>query len=455
MRRFFSGFSLRPPRDILNPGVGRSEVGAWAMFDFANSGYTTVVITTIFNAYFVASVAGDAPWATLAWTGALAVSYFLIMLTAPAIGAYADLCLAKKALLAVTTLGCVAGTAALGLVGPGDIWLAVGLVVVSNFFFGTGENLIAAFLPELARGRGMGRLSGLGWGVGYFGGLLTLGICLAYVGQAQGEGRGADEFVPMTLYITAGLFLLASLPTFLFLKERGGVVPGGRFSVPAKGQGGVRVERAAYVRMMDTLRHARAYPDLFRFLVCLVAYQAGVQAVIVLAAVYAQQAMGFDTRQTIQLIMVVNLMAALSALAFGYVQDRIGHKRAVALTLVGWLLAVLLAWGAVDAPQFWLAANMAGLCLGASQSAGRALVGYLSPLSHRAEFFGLWGMAVKLSSILGPVSYGLAVWAADGQHRPAMLILGCFFLLGLWLLAGVDIRQGRRRALRAGRWDGR
>lgn len=403
------------------------------MFDFANSGYTTVVITAIFNAYFVAVIAGNAHWASLAWTASLAVSYALVMLTAPGLGAYADAHAAKKKLLAVTTLGCVLATAALAFAGPDLLWLAVALIIVSNFFYASGENLIAAFLPELARGEGLGRLSGWGWGLGYFGGMLTLGLCLAYVAHAQGLGHTAEAFVPVTLLITAGMFLLASLPTFLVLRERG----------VASGAGDHRLA-GAYRRLWRSIGRAREHRDLGRFLVCIVFYQAGVQAVIALAAVYAQQAMGFDMQQSIVLILVVNVAAALAALAFGHAQDRIGHKRAIAITLSGWLLTVLLAYGATDAARFWLAALVAGLCLGASQSAGRALVGYLSPPAHRAEFFGLWGLAVKLSSILGPLTYGLAVWLTQGDHRLAMLTLAPYFLIGLAILAGIDVARGRR-----------
>lgn len=426
----------KPRYALLRPGVHPREVWAWAMYDFANSGYTTVVITAIFNAYFVGVVAGNAPWATLAWSLALGVSYALVMVSAPAIGAYADLRSAKKRLLAFATLGCALATAALAWVGPGEFWLAVSLVVVSNFFFGTGENLIAAFLPELARGRAMARLSGWGWGLGYVGGMLTLGLCLGYIHYAQRLGEEATDYVPATMVLTAGIFLAASLPTFLFLRER-----------PT----GLAAERraivGAYRELQATLRQVGAYTDLFRFLLCIVCYQAGVQAVIALAAVYAQQAMGFDTQTTLLLILVVNVVAALGAVAFGYVQDRIGHKAGVAVTLIGWLLTVLLAWSITDPRSFWLVAHLAGLCLGASQSAGRALVGYLSPLPHRAQFFGLWGLAVKLASILGPITYGAAVWLAAGAHRGAMLSLGCFFLLGLLLLAGVDVSRGRRHAI--------
>ncbi len=424
----------------LSPDVAKREVWAWAMYDFANSGYTTVVITAIFNAYFVGVVAGNATWATLAWTASLALSYALIMVTAPVVGAYADLHAAKKKLLLLSTIGCVIFTAALALAGPGTLWLAVPLVVLSNFFYGSGENLIAAFLPELARGRALGRVSGWGWSLGYLGGLASLGACLAYIDWAQARGLGAAEFVPGTMLITAGLFLIASLPTFLFLKER---------AVPqAHAQG--NLIRESFARLGETLRYAGRYRDLRRFLVCTVFYQAGIQAVVSLAAIYAQQAMRFSTRDTILMVFVVNITAAAGAFFFGHLQDRIGHIPTIALTLVLWILMVLLAWAAQGPPMFWVAANLAGIAMGASQSAGRALVGLLSPAKRRAEFFGLWGLAVKLSAILGPITYGLASWLSRGDHRLAILITGSYFVAGLVLLGGVDVLRGRRAALRGG-----
>jgi MFS transporter, UMF1 family len=425
-------------RKSLAPGVEPREVFSWAFYDFANSGYTTVVITAVFNAYFVAEVAGRAPWATLAWTSALAVSYALVMLTAPVIGAYADARAAKKRLLLFTTAGCVVFTAGLAFVGRGDLALGIGLIILSNFFFGSGENLIAAFLPELADGEAMGKVSGWGWSLGYLGGLVALGACLAYVTHAQAQGASAAEFVPVTMVITAAIFALASLPTFLLLRERAQPVAGA-----------ADVLGSAFARVAETLGHAQRYADLWRFLVCVVFYQAGIQTVIVLAAVYAQEVMGFTTRDTLMLIIVVNITAAAGAFVFGQVQDRLGHVRTLTLTLIGWLIAVVLAWLADGPVLFWVVANIVGLCLGSSQSAGRALVGYLSPLNRAAEFFGLWGLAVKLSAILGPVTYGLVTWATHGNHRFAMLLTGIFFVIGLAILAGLDVARGRRAAVEA------
>jgi UMF1 family MFS transporter len=421
---------------VLNPGVRRREVAAWAMYDFANSGYTTVVITAVFNAYFVSVVAGGADWATLAWTLALAVSYLATIVTGPAIGAYADAQACKKRLLAMTTAGCVLFTAALAAVGEGELWLAVVLVILSNYCFAVGENLIAAFLPELARGEALGRVSGWGWSVGYLGGLLTLGLCLAWVTAAQSAGATAEQYVPATMLITAGMFLLASLPTFLVLRERARPQPHppGRLGT-------------ALSRIGRTWAESRRFTDLRRFLLCLLCYQAGVQTVVTLAAIYAQQEMGFGTGQTITLILLVNITAAAGAFGFGTVQDRLGHRLSLALTLVVWLAAIMCAALATGPTLFWIAANLVGLALGASQSAGRALIGYLSPPDRLAEFFGLWGVAVKLSAVIGPVSYGLMNWLSGGQHRIALLLTGAFFLGGLLLLATIDVRRGRRAAL--------
>jgi UMF1 family MFS transporter len=184
-----------------------------------------------------------------------------------------------------------------------------------------------------------------------------------------------------------------------------------------------------------------------RFLVCLIFYQAGIQAVIALAAIYAQQVMGFNTTDTILLVLLVNITAAMGAFFFGNLQDKLGHVPTIALTLIGWIIMILLAWMAESSAMFWLAANIAGLCLGASQSAARALVGLFSPSSRRAEFFGLWGLAVKLSSILGPITYGLVSWMSRGDHRLAMLITGSYFLIGFVILMRVDVQRGQEAAL--------
>ena len=420
-----------PKAKALCADVRWREVWAWSMYDFANSGYTTVVITAVFSAYFVGAVAGKAPWATFAWTAALSVSYLLILLTAPLVGAWADAHAAKKRLLLYSTVGCVLLTAALWFATPGAVVAALLLVALSNYFFGTGENLIAAFLPELANSQAMGRVSGWGWAFGYLGGIVSLGLCLVYITWAGGQGQTAGQFVPAAMLITAALFALAATPTFLLLKERAQPQP---------------AMKNPWGRVMQTVREAVRYRDLRRFLLCILFYQAGIAAVIALAAIYAQEAMKFTQQQTIVLVLVVNVTAAAGAFGFGYLQDAIGHVRAMALILVGWIAMIATAYFAVDAPTFWVAANLAGLCMGSSQAAGRAIVGYLSPRTREGEFFGLWGLAVKAASIFGPLTYGAVTWIFEGNHRLGILAVGAYFIVGLALLAGLDVERGRRAA---------
>src|SRR6185503_5551584 len=414
----------------LAPEVKLREVWAWSMYDFANSAYTTVVITAVFGAYFVGVVAEGKAWATFAWTAALSASYAAILVTGPLVGAWADAHAAKKELLLATTVGCVIFTAALYYAGPGAIALSLVFLILSNYFFGAGENLIAAFLPELASSQAMGRVSGWGWSFGYLGGLAALGLCLFYI--TSNSQQPASQTVPVTMLITAGFFALAALPTFLFLRER--ATPQPQTASP-------------WTRVRDTLRHARQFRDLRRFLVCLVFYQAGITAVVSLAAIYAEQAMKFTMQQTITLILVVNVTAAIGAFAFGYLQDAIGHVRAVALTLVGWIVMVVVAGFSESAASFWLAANLAGLCMGSAQAAGRAVVGYLAPPARLAEFFGLWGLAVKAASIFGPLTYGAVTWMFAGNHRLGIFATGIYFVIGLFLLRGIDIERGRQAAL--------
>jgi len=422
----------------LSP-ASRLERFAWCMYDFANSGYTTVVLTAVFNSYFVGVVAKESGngSATLLWTIAMAIANALVLLSAPVVGAIADHSARKKPFLIFTTIGCISFTALLALVGPGDIVLGMTLVVLATVMFAAGENLIAAFLPEIASPDYMGRLSGYGWTIGYLGGLLTLGLCILYIDHAMATGKTAAEFVPPTNLIVAVIFAIAALPTFIWLKER---------AVAREEVGLSGYVHIGFTRLKHTLSNAREHRDLFHFLIALTTFHAGINTVIVLAAVYAQEAMGFNSSDTLKLILVVNVTAAIGALGFGHLQDRIGSKRSLILSLLVWIVAITIAYFATDLTTFWIAANLIGLALGAAQSASRALVGQFSPPQRSAEFFGLWGLAVKLSAIIGPLSYGLVTYLFEGDHRKAILSTLLFFCAGLVLLLGVNEQRGRRAA---------
>ncbi|MDD1611723.1 MAG: MFS transporter [Methylococcaceae bacterium] len=422
--------------------AGRRELIAWAFYDFANSGYTTVVQTTIFSTYFVSVVAGGAGGvapglATLLWSLSIGSANFIVMLSAPIVGAIADVKACKKRFLLLSSIGCIVATAMLALVGPGDYVLGMALVMLSAVMFAYGENLVAAFLPELVPEHKMGRLSGYGWGLGYFGGLLTLLLCLGYITWAKAQGIAESEAVPVTLLITAGIFALTAAPTFLWLRER---------AVPSELDLGRAAFSASFGRLRHTLQEARRFRDLIRFLITLAVYQSGVSTVIVLAAIYAQQVMGFDTQSLIVLIMVINVTAAVGALLCGQLQDRIGSVPTLAITLVVWIAALIAAYLAEAREGMWVVGNMMGLAMGASQAIGRALVSKFSPADRAGEFLGLWGLVNRLSVIVGPLSYGLINYWSGGNHRLSLLSTLTYFVLGLLLLSKVNEGRGRAAA---------
>jgi UMF1 family MFS transporter len=202
--------------------------------------------------------------------------------------------------------------------------------------------------------------------------------------------------------------------------------------------------RGAWDRLLRG-RHAQAHAlghgehgrALRQFLWAVVFYQSGVSAVITLAAIYAQQAMGFGMAQTIALLLVVNITASIGAAAFGWLQDRLGHRRSLSGAIVLWIVMVLVAAFGETEAHFWVAANLAGLAMGASQSGARAVVGALSPRDHQAEAFGDWGVAVNLAAVMGPLAYGLTTWLTGNDHRMAILVTGLFFVVGLVLLRRV------------------
>ncbi len=423
----------------------RKELISWAMYDFANSGYTTVVLTAIFNAYFVGVIAAsvdssNSGTGTLLWSLCIGAANTLILFTAPVLGAIADFSAAKKKMLAFSTIGCIVMTALLGFTGPDQLLLSMVFLAGSAFLFGTGENLIAAFLPEIAPPDKIGKVSGFSWALGYVGGLLVLALCLIYIESVKPLGQTAEQYVPVTLWITALIFALAATPTFLFLKER--AQPAG--STPSTMSSYTRI---GFSRLKQTLQHRRQFRDLFRFLFALSIFSSGIYTVIVIAAIYAQEVMNFSTTENIIMIMVVNITAAIGAFVFGLFQDRLGAKRTLELTLLIWILAITVAWQGETKTQFWIAANLIGLAMGSSQSAGRALVALFAPDGRSAEFFGLWGLSIKLAAIIGPMSYGIIAWYSNGDHRQAIFSTLMFFVVGLIVLFTVNEKRGLEAAV--------
>jgi UMF1 family MFS transporter len=200
-------------------------------------------------------------------------------------------------------------------------------------------------------------------------------------------------------------------------------------------------------RLRQTFQEAARFRDLFWFLITLAVYQSGVSTVVVLAAIYAQEVMGFNTESLIILIMVVNVTAAVGAFICGFLQDRLGSVPTLTMTLFIWIVGIAMAIFADKSSQMWLIGNLIGLAMGASQAVGRALVSKFSPFERAGEFLGLWGFVNRLSAIVGPLSYGFINYLSHGDHRLSLLSTLLFFSAGLLLLSQVNEQRGKAAAL--------
>ena len=406
--------------------VKRREILGWCCFDFANSAFTTLIITVVYAVYFQKVVAANDPRAAGWWGTALAASQLVVLLLAPFVGSYADVTARKKTFLIGTAVLCSLATAALYFVGPGEVVLALLLVGVANLAFSLSENLCAAFLPEISTPANVGRISGYGWSFGYLGGLLSLVLALLII--RSGEGR-----VPWTFVMTGAFFFLASLPTLLLLRERA------QPRVLLTGENALSLGW----RLLLQLKHELPQPrTLAVFFVALTVFLSGLLAVVAFAALYATEVIGMSEAEVIGLFVVLQLAGVAGAFGFGFLQDRSGAKLPLVVSLLLWIGVCVGAALSHTKAEFYGVSALAGVGMGALQSSARAVVATLTPEGRSGEFFGYWGFFGKLAGVIGPLVFG---WLVTGfGYRAAIGVNAGFFLVGLLILLPLTLAARAR-----------
>jgi UMF1 family MFS transporter len=420
----------------VSPSASRKEILAWCLYDFADSSYTTLIVTVAYGLYFRSVVAGDlGAVADFYWGISISISMIVVAILSPVLGAIADASARKKVFLAAFALLSIAFTALLVTVGRGDLWAGMLLFIIANIGYEGAHVFYNGFLLEIASEADIGRISGYGWATGYIGGLAAL--LAAYPFMKAGLGpEGADTY-RLTFAVVALFFLVFSLPLFVILRER----------AAADGVRRAHLALEGLRRLRDTFRHVRRLKDLLRFLLAFVVYNDGVATVIAFSAIYAMHVIGFSVEQVMLLFIVTQLSAFAGAFGAGYLVDLWGARRTIILTLVLWCGTVAGAYVVDSVPAFFAVGVAASLGMGSTQTASRSLMGLLIPPGRNAEFFGFYAFTGKVSAVIGPLLYGgVAAWA--GSERPAVLSLVLFFVTGLGLLLLVDVPRGRVAARR-------
>ena len=414
----------------------RTTIAAWCTYDWANSAFTTLVVTFIYSTYFVQAFADDPDTATAFWSRGIVVSSILIAVLSPVLGAAADRGGARRKFLINSTLVCVAATTVLAFVTPDQsnaALKALTLFVIANVAFEVGMVFYNAFLPAVASPARIGRISGYGWGLGYAGGLVCLVVALlVFVGLPGSDPLLAlsteDAFnVRATNLLVAGWFLIFSFPIFLWVRD------------PAKGASGVSIGQA-FADLKVTAQKIRQYRQIVRFLLARLVYNDGLVTVFAFAGIYASVTFGFTQSDIIVFGIVINVAAGLGAWVFGIMDDRRGGKSTIMVSLVGLSVATLIAVLAAGRAWLWVGGIGIGIFAGPNQSASRSLMGRFVPERHQSEFFGFYAFSGKATAFLGPLLLGILTDAYGLRVGVSVLIL--FFLAGGALLWTVDEQEG-------------
>ncbi|MCW5981003.1 MAG: MFS transporter [Bryobacteraceae bacterium] len=426
----------------------RREQRGWYFYDWANSAFMTTVVTLFFGPYLTSlakAAAGEDGYVAFAglritpqavWPYLVSASVLTQVLALPLVGAIADYARRKKEMLGLLAFAGAGATLCMYLL-EGDAYLfGAALFLVANFAFGASVVIYNSFLPEIAGPDERDAVSSNGWGLGYAGGALLLVLNLVLYARADDFGITEGQAVRLSLASAGawwGVFTLIPLAT---LRNRGGKrLPAGDNYVTA----GVR-------QLVHTLRRARAFPQTLLFLVAYLVYNDGIQTVINLAAQFGQEEVGLPLSALTTAILISQIVAFFGAIAFKYVAFAIGNKRAVMVSLVIWSGTLFYVYAGVhSAGEFYLLAAIIGTVLGGSQALSRSIFSFLIPKGQEAEYFSLYEISDKGTSWLGPLFFGLAL-DFTGRYRTAVLSLIVFFLVGMALLAFVDVRRAAAEA---------
>jgi UMF1 family MFS transporter len=422
------------PANASMPHYDRRAVWSWALYDFANSPFTTLVVTFVYAAYFTRAIAPDEISGTTLWSRGVTITALTVALLSPLAGALADRGGYRKLFLLLSTVICVGGTLALYPVLPGDTTRALVFFVIANIAFEMGMVFYNAFLPDIAPRHRIGRISGFGWALGYVGGLLALVLALvALVLPEQpwlGISKEAGENIRATNLMVAVWFAVFSLPIFLWVKEdKSRITRGGS------------ILRASFGQLASTFREVRGYRQVVRFLVARMIYNDALVTVFAFGGIYAAGTFGFTQSEIIVFGIVLNLTAGLGAWVMGNLDDRLGGKKTLLISIVGLSVASLLAVVSPNKVLFWVAGIVIGIFAGPNQAASRSLMGRFVPPEKENEFYGFFAFSGKATAFVGPFLLGSLTRLFDSQRAGVSCVIVLFVLGGLLLLS-VDEREG-------------
>lgn len=416
--------------DHTPPAVPRRARFSWAFYDWASSSFAAVVSTFVFPAYFARQLAENETVGTSQWGYTVGLAGLAVALLAPVLGAIADQGGRRKPWLGLFTGLCVAATAALWWAEPGTaavlpVLVVAGVATVGAEFASVFYN---AMLPSLTAYERMGRWSGWAWGLGYAGGLACLLLALfGFVGEQAWFAlpRGEAEHVRATFVLVALWYLVFALPLFLVTPDE----------VRQRRALGAAVRRGL-AQFGDTARRVRAYGPILRFLLARMLFIDGLATIFAFGGIYAAGTFGMDERQVLLFGIALNVSAGIGAAGFAWIDDHLGSKRTIVLSLIGLIVTGTGLLVIRSTTGFWILGTLLGVFVGPVQAAGRSYLGRAAPEHLRGELFGLFAFSGKATAFAGPLLVGWVTGVFDSQ-RAGMSVIIVFLVLGLLLMLTV------------------
>ena len=407
--------------------AGTRGLVSWCLFDWANSPTPTIVITFIFAPYFARAIAGNEAEGLALWSWGIAVSALVIAFMAPVAGAIADAGGRRKPWVTGFSVVMVAATAALWFCAPETRWIIPALVLVAlvNIAFETATVFYNAMLPDLVDPSRFGRLSGWAWGLGYAGGigclLLVLGLFVLADPLPFGLERDEAEHIRFVTVVTALWFVVFSWPFFLFTPDRA-----------STGRAPAEAVRTGIRQLADTLREFRRHRTIVRFLIARLLYVDGLNTLFALGGVYAATTFAMDEESVLLFAILLNITACAGAVAFGWLDDRIGARQTLLVTLAALIVISVVILITGSTLWFWILGGLLGIFIGPVQSASRSLMARLAPSHMTGEMFGLFALSGKITSFAGPLLVGVIAYATSSQ-RLGMAVIVVLLVAG-WLV---------------------
>lgn len=399
---------------VLLKEKNSKEIISWSFYDFANQPYTTLIITFIYSAFFVNYIAPNETNGTFLWANAISITAICVGILSPILGAFADSGGYRKFFLIFFTILCSIFTALLYIPDSGDVYLALVLVILSNIAYELGTVFSNSYLIDLSNNKNVGRISGTAWGFGFVGGLIALFCALTFF-----DVNIPNDIKLINIFV-AIWFLFFSLPAFFFLKDS------------KKEKLLMSNLILSFKSLKITFKEIYKYKKILNFLIARLFYNDGLITIFALGGIYAVGSLDFSMREVLILGVVLNIFAAIGSFTFGYIEDKIGVKNVINISLLILIFATLLAfiapWTNFPKEIFWLAGVLLGTMIGPNQSCSRSFMSQIIPIEKKNEFFGFFALTGKATSFLGPLLFGIITTLHSQQF--ALLSVVVFFILG-------------------------